>query len=193
MEVKKRLYTVDDVLELPGWDGARDRKYELINGELIEMSPANVLHAWIASRLVTILNNFAEEKRLGITFVEAGFYLSEDRHNLYAPDVAFVSRARMPDPIPESFAGFMPDLAVEIASPSNTVAELQSKASIYLNNGTRLVWILYPVRKSAEVCRIGRDGRFQTQTVESGGKLDGEDLLPGFELPLQALFRAAQT
>ena len=39
MEVKRRLYTVDDVLELPGWDGKRDRKYELIDGELIELSP----------------------------------------------------------------------------------------------------------------------------------------------------------
>ena len=51
----------------------------------------------------------------------------------------------MPDPIPQTFAGFMPDLAVEIASPSNTVAELHGKALIYLGNGTQLVWILYPV------------------------------------------------
>ena len=45
MEVQKRLYTVDDVLALQGWDGTRDRKYELIDGELIEMSPTNYL-AW---------------------------------------------------------------------------------------------------------------------------------------------------
>ena len=73
MEVKKRLYTVDDVLDLQGWDGTRDRKYELIDGELIEMSPANLLHAWLASRLDRKMGNFAEERELGYSFVEGGF------------------------------------------------------------------------------------------------------------------------
>ena len=68
------------------------------------------------------------------------------------------------------------------------MAELRRKALIYLNNGTRLVWILYPARNSAEICRLGRGGRFQTQTVESDGMLDGEDVLPGFELELRQLF-----
>ncbi|MCY3979564.1 MAG: Uma2 family endonuclease [Chloroflexi bacterium] len=65
MEVKKRLYTVEDVLELQGWDGIRDRKYELINGELCEMSPGNMLHAWLASRVDRMIGNFAEERELG--------------------------------------------------------------------------------------------------------------------------------
>ena len=55
MEVQKRLYTVDDVLELQGWDGTRDRKYELIDGELIEISPTNYPHAWLAVKIVPIL------------------------------------------------------------------------------------------------------------------------------------------
>ncbi|MDE2638569.1 MAG: Uma2 family endonuclease [Chloroflexota bacterium] len=189
MEVKKRLYTVDDVLELQGWDGNRDRKYELINGELREMSPANMLHAWLASRVDRMIGNFAEERELGYSFVEGGYFLSDDRHNLYAPDVAFVSKARMPDPIPQKFAGFMPDLAVEIASPSNTVAELHSKALIYLRNGTQLVWILYPVRESAEVCRLDDEANLKAESFGIDVPLSGEDVLPGFELDLRRLFK----
>ena len=188
MEVKKRPYTVDDVLELQGWDGHRDRKYELIHGELIELSPANLLHAWLASRIDRTMGSFADENDLGYSLVEGGFSPPDDAHNLYAPDVAFVSKARMPEPIPQTFAGFMPDLAVEIASPSNTVAELRDKAEIYLRNGTALVWILFPERSSAEVCCLGEDGQFHSQTVERDGKLYAEDLLPGFELELRQLF-----
>jgi Uma2 family endonuclease len=188
MEVKKRLSTVDDVLELQGWDGTRDRKYELINGELIEMSPANLLHAWLASKIDRTMGYFADENDLGFSFVEGGFSPPDDRYNLLGPDVAFVSKARMPEPIPQTFAGFMPDLAVEIASPSNTVAELRRKALIYLNNGTRLVWILFPERNSAEVCRLDEENQLEIEAVGINGKLDGEDVLPEFELELRRLF-----
>ncbi|MCY3832316.1 MAG: Uma2 family endonuclease [Chloroflexi bacterium] len=188
MEVKKRLYTVDDVLELQGWDGKRDRKYELINGDLIEMSPANLLHNWLAFEIAGEIRDYLKKHDIGFGGVEGGFSPPDDRHNLFAPDVAFVSKDRMPQPIPQTFAGFMPDLAVEIASPSNTVAELREKAATYLRNGTRLVWILYPDRKGAEVCRIDDDAQFVTKSVGADGKLDGEDLLPGFELDLRQLF-----
>ena len=188
MAIQQRLYTVDDVLELQGWDGERDRKYELINGELREMSPANLLHSWLASRIDRMMGNFADERDLGHSFVEGGFSPPNDRHNLYGPDVAFVSKSRMPNPIPQTFAGFMPDLAVEIASPSNTVAELHGKALIYLSNGTQLVWILYPERASAEVCRLDDEEQLMTETLGADGKLSGEDVLPGFELDLRRLF-----
>jgi len=189
MEVKKRLYTVDDVLELQGWDGTRDRKYELINGELIEMSPANLLHNWLAFEIAGEIRDYLKKHDIGYGGVEGGYSPTEDdRHTLLAPDVAFVSRDRMSQPIPQTFAGFMPDLAVEIASPSNTVAELREKAAIYLRNGTRLVWILYPERKAAEVCRIDDDEQLATDSIGTDGKLSGEDVLPGFELELRQLF-----
>ena len=188
MEVKKRLYTVDDVLDMQGWDGKRDRKYELIDGELIEISPTNYPHARLAGRLFRYFEDYAESRNLGEASVEAGFHPANDRSTLLAPDVAFIVRARRPDPASFTLVGFMPDLAVEIKSPSNTMAELRRKAAIYLENGTQLVWLIDPMKRRAEICRLGRDGRFQTQTVESGGKLDGEDVLPGFKLALRQLF-----
>lgn len=188
MEVQKRLYTVDDVMELQGWDGTRDRKYELINGELIEMSPANLLHFWLAFEIAGEIRDYLKEHDIGFGGVEGAFSPPGDRHNFRVPDVAFIRKDRMPQPIPQVFAGFMPDLAVEIASPSNSIRELHDKAEFYLRNGVDLVWILFPDRKCAEVCRLGDDGQLAIQTVESDGKLDGEDVLPGFELELRQLF-----
>lgn len=188
MEVKKRLYTVDDVLELQGWDGERDRKYELINGDLIEMSPTNYPHARLAGRLFRYFEDYAESRNLGEASVEAGFHPASDRSTLLAPDVAFIRRARLPDPDSFTFVGFMPDLAVEIKSPSNSMAELRRKSAIYLENGTQLVWLINPTRRIAEVCRLGEDGQLQRQTLEPEGTLSGEDVLPGFELDLRRLF-----
>ena len=190
MEVQKRLYTVDDVCAMQGWDGTQDKKYELINGELIEISPANLLHNWLAFEIAGEIRDYLKQHDIGYGGVEGGFSPTDDRQTLLAPDVAFVSKAKMPDPMPQTFAGFMPDLAVEIASPSNTIAELREKAAIYLRNGTELVWILFPERKSAEVCRLGEDGQFESQAVDIDGKLDGRDVLPGFELELRQLFNS---
>ena len=82
----------------------------------------------------------------------------------------------------------MPDLAVEIKSPSNSMAELYRKSAIYLENGAQLVWLINPMKRIAEVCRLDDQDQLKIETVGIDGKLDGEDVLPGFELPLRQLF-----
>ena len=186
--IQKRLYTVDDVWELQCQPGNGDRHYELVNGELTEMSPANTLHAWLAQRISRSIGNFAEPQGFGFVLVEGGFFPIGDRHTLLAPDVAFVSKARMPIPMPNTFLGFMPDLAVEIRSPRNTVSELREKAGTYLRHGTRLVWLVLPETEGVEVCRSGADGQVRVEFVGIEGVLSGEDVLPGFKLKLRLLF-----
>ena len=188
IEVKKRLYTIDDIADLPTRVGNRDVSYELHDGELIEMSPANDLHSWLAARLARIMGNFAEERGLGYAFVEGGYYPEGDRHNLYGPDVAFVRRERLSFPLRGTFSGFMPDLAVEVKSPSNTRREMREKAAFYLSNGAKLVWIVLPSDETAEVWRLGAGGELERDVIGQNGKLDGEDVLPGFALELRRLF-----
>ena len=68
------------------------------------------------------------------------------------------------------------------------MAELRRKSAIYLENGTELVWLIDPMKRTAEVCRLGDGGQLAIQSVGVDGKLDGEDVLPGFELELRQLF-----
>ena len=82
----------------------------------------------------------------------------------------------------------MPDLAVEIKSPSNTLAELRQKAAIYLRRETQLVWIVIPDSRGVEVCRLDANGDVEREFVAEDGALSGEDVLPGFELKLAQLF-----
>ena len=190
MEVKKRFYTVDDVWQMQRQPGNADKNFELLDGELIEMSPTNYPHGRLAARIARYLEEFAETRQLGEACVEVGFYPSNDRRTLLSPDVAFITTARLPDGNAYAFVGFMPDLAVEIMSPSNTYAELRRKIAIYLENGTLLVWIVNPMEHQTEVFRSTQDGKIEVEIVDIDGSLFGEDVLPGFELEMRQLFPA---
>ena len=105
--------------------------------------------------------------------------------NLRAPDISFVSRQRLKDagPLTSFFKG-APDLAVEVLSPSNSRREIDDGLRDYFLSGTRLVWVIDPDQRSAEICRSLSERRM----VGPSGTLDGEDVLPGFKLLLSDLF-----
>jgi len=82
----------------------------------------------------------------------------------------------------------MPDLAVEIQSPSDRLVELRRKAAVYLRHGTEIVWLVLPKRAGVEVWRLGDNGIPASEFIARGGSLTGEPVLPGFALELQRLF-----
>ncbi len=188
LKVKDRPLTIDDVCQLQRQPEYKDERFELINGELITMAPVNWHHATLAVKIGRFLDEYCSETDAGTVGSEGGFYPADDHSTLLAPDVAFVSKDRLAPPFPQTFTGLMPDLAVEIASPSNTRAELRRKATIYLRNGSRLVWLVLPAQKAVEVCRLTAHGQITIEFVGSAGKLSGDDILPGFTLELRALF-----
>jgi len=104
------------------------------------------------------------------------------------PDVAFVSYQRWAkDQDLSSGNGWevVPDLAVEVISPTDLAAEVMRKVYEYLEAGVVEVWLVYP-----ELRRVHRFNSIGGITsVGPAGMLDGGDLLPGFELPLADLFR----
>ncbi len=187
MEVIERLTTVEDIWEMLCQPGGDETGRELIHGELIETPPADSVHAWLSSSLSFLLTAFVEPRNLGFILSEGGFSPPGDKTTLLAPDLAFVARERMPISFPMPFFGFMPDIAVEIMSSGNTWAELRRKADIYLAHGARLVWIINPMLRRAEVLRMGEGGEIISQVISMDGALSGEDALPGFVLEMRDL------
>lgn len=188
MAIQERLYTVDDVwrlAQLPENDG---KHYYLIDGDLFWDMPPGFLHGHIAGLIFHYLLVFAENRDLGKPTVETGYHPAYDRHTLLAPDVAFIRKENAPPADHEKFVPRMPDLAVEIASPGNTLAELRRKASVYLAHGTEIIWIVLPEQAGVEVWRTGADGEPQSEFVTRDGSLSGEQILPGFALEVQRLF-----
>ncbi|MYD09826.1 MAG: Uma2 family endonuclease [Chloroflexi bacterium] len=188
MELRQRVYDVDDLWELGSQEGYRAKDYELIDGAIIEMTKPGGRHGQLVIRLGRYLDIYVEENRLGYVTTETAYFHEDHRYTVLAPDLAFIARGRAPDPFPDKWIPSMPDLAVEVRSPSNSIGELREKAQIYLRHGTTLVWIIIPGSLTVEVWRMQEDGSFTDETLEAADALSGEDVLPGFQLGLGALF-----
>jgi Uma2 family endonuclease len=160
---------------------------ELIQGELVHMAPAGFEHGRIEFRLAARMERFAEENALGVVVGgEAGFLIETDPDTVRAPDIAFVRAERVPtEPHPGFFAG-APDLAVEVVSPGDRASEVLAKVRDWLRAGCRLVWVADPATRTVCVYRPG--GRSNLLSV--GEDLSGEDVLPGFRLPIAEAFRS---
>ena len=103
------------------------------------------------------------------------------------PDAAFVSDARWPfrRRVPDvPVWDMIPDLAIEVVSPSNTADEVQDKKNEYFRAGVRQVWVVYPKQREAYIYTSPTTVTILTAEQE----LDCGELLPGFRLPLATLF-----
>ncbi|MGH2351789.1 MAG: Uma2 family endonuclease [Chloroflexota bacterium] len=176
------LTTAEEFLRWP--DDGRHR-YELVRGEVVVMAPPGFEHGGRALTLGFHLQAFVQEHGGGVVVVEAGFLLARDPDVVRAPDVAFVSEARLPPP--EQRAGFFPgapDLAIEVVSPNDTATEVLEKVQEYLAAGSRLVWVADARTRRVSVYRA--DGTVQFLREED--TLSGEDVLPGFTLRVRDIF-----
>lgn len=145
--------------------------------------PSNLYSSKIAARILTRIGMYLLDHDIGHLTGEAGGYqVSGER---YAPDVAFISRARQPELAAEGYNPTPPDLAVEVVSPSDPAPKLTLKVANYLAAGT-VVWVVYPATQTVEVYAPGQPGR--TLTIKD--TLDGGAILPGFSLPVSAIFPA---
>jgi Uma2 family endonuclease len=184
MVIKRRLTTAEFIEQMQQADDG-DRVVELISGEIVEM-PSNLYSSAIAGIIIHLLNAFVRPRRLGFVTGEAGGYTIDDE-NLYAPDVAFISRARQAALPLEGFGPIPPDLAVEVVSPSDlkdVKQRIEYKLARYLAAGVPLVWMVYPERREVEVHRPGQP----MTTVGIDGALDGGDVLPGLTIAVRDIF-----
>ena len=188
MAIQEKLYTVDDVRRLAQQPENDLKHYYLIDGELYWDMVPGYTHGRLEILIGHHLLVYAETHDLGEVTGEVGYYPAGDRHTLLGPDVAFIRKQNAPPVDHRQFVSRMPDLAVEIQSPSNTLAELRRKAGVYLANGTELVWLILPERASVEVWRLGPDGEPASEMIHKNSSLTGQSVLPGFRLALQKLF-----
>lgn len=188
MEVQQCIFDVDEFWQFVCQPENADKRFELINGELVEMPQPGEEHGFIAGEIAFYIRLFNSDRKLGILTVAAGYYSQKDRSTVLGPDVAFRRVDASAPPLQKKWAPTMPDLAVEIKSPSNTLAELRQKAAIYLRHETQLVWIVIPDRRGVEVCQLDANGEVEREFIAEDGALSGEDVLPGFSLELSLLF-----
>src|SRR5713226_354310 len=161
-----------------------NKRTELVRGVLIVREPPGGRHGSVTMNLAIQLGVHVQRAGAGQLFAaETGFTLFRGPDTVRAPDIAFVRRERLPDPIPVGFPDLAPDLVVEVLSPGDRAGEILAKVADWLSAGTRLVWVVDPERRLARVYR--HDG--SETIVPADGALDGEDVVPGFSCSLASI------
>jgi Uma2 family endonuclease len=158
----------------------RERNFELISGEIVEVV-SNSLSSINGVRISALIQIYLFKNDIGVlTGADGGYIVGNDR---YIPDVAFVRHERYMDNDVDGYQPIAPDLAIEVLSPTNDERMMRRKVINYLAAGTT-VWVFDPLEETVEVNVPGK----AVVILRIGDTLDGGDVLPGFKIELKDVF-----
>ena len=170
----KPMLTVEQYEQLPV-TGVRT---ELVDGEVIELSTGVLLHDLVRDNILIALHRQGG----GHAVAEREFRTTPSRVRradavwYAAGRIKFADLARSMSPVP--------DLAVEVVSPNDRAVDIRQKVHEYLDAGVEAVWVIYLETREADVWNRGR------RAAEAGVDTLTADCLPGFALPIDAVFPA---
>ena len=156
---KRKLLTAEDLLELH----SKGVKGELIRGVFCEIVSAGIEHGEVAANFSGEIRTFIRPKRLGRVFTsDSGIRLERGPDTVREPDVGFISAERLPlGTRVTGYSEVVPELVIEIVSPSGTVREMYDRACMWLRHGVTLVWVAYPTpARWTSTGRMARQSRF---------------------------------
>ena len=171
--------TIEDLLKTPK-DGF---KYELVDGEIL-MSPCGMRGSEVAAKILGLIYTYLSEHSIGKVYTpDVGIQFPSG--NVRSPDVTYVSNAKLPGGrSPKTFGEVIPDLAVEVLSPSDSMRELGRKIGEFLENGVPLVWLVDPERETVTIYRSLSD----TEQLTAADRITAEPILPGFSADIRLFF-----
>ena len=157
-------------------------RHALIKGELLTMPLPKHVHGRVTANLTILLGQHAKANNLGEVVAESGYKLESDPDTVLGPDVSFVSRERV-DQADDRYYDGPPDLAVEVLSPGDRKGYVERKIALWLETGTRSVWLVNPRRRTVEVISSLDDRRTLHETDELV-----DDTVPGFRVRVSEIF-----
>lgn len=169
-----------------------DDRVELIKGKVFKMSPApSPLHQEVSANLSSALHNYLKGKACKIYYAPFDVRFpkeskaDKDIYTVLQPDICVIC-----DPEKIDVRGCLgaPDIAIEILSPGNNKTELLNKYSIYEEFGVKEYWVVSPEEKTLLKYTLNREGKYQPSKLFTLSEKVYSDVLPGFELDLDAVF-----
>jgi Uma2 family endonuclease len=159
---------------------------ELIRGRVLAMPPPNRRHGVICSKVDRALGNFVEENRLGrVLSNDSGVITERGPDTVRGADIAYYSFTRLPKEADlDGYGPEVPEITVEVRSPSESWSHLQEKIREYLNAGVLIVVVLDPLKQSAYV--YSADEAPLTLTVDDDLSFPG--ILEGFRIRVGRFF-----
>jgi len=177
----EKLYTIDDYLAMPD----EYPRYELLEGELIEMVSPTSRHQRISRQLFTALNTHCAAHDLGEVFY-APLDVILSRTIVVQPDLLFISKARRAELIGERITG-APDLVIEILSPATSARDFNQKRKLYARHGVKEYWIVDPDDETIEVQRL-QGNVFSTVALFEKGQTLTSPMFEGLNVDVGQVF-----
>jgi Uma2 family endonuclease len=161
------------------------RHFELVRGEVVEVSRPGERHGLICGNVSFVLNLFVRQRRQGYVLSnDPGVLLERDPDTVRGPDVVFFDEKRRYDELNPKLVEGMPTLAVEVLSPNDRIGKITRRINLFLRSGIRLVWLVDPEARDVTVYRPGQE----SYVVEEEQDLTGDDVLPEFRCRVSDFF-----
>jgi Uma2 family endonuclease len=184
-----KLLTVEEFLALCERPEYADRQLELDEGRLVVMPPPSPLHGGIVWAIGALFAEYSRRMGKGVGSAESGILLGGEPPAVRRPDFAFYRDKLHLNELADEVTTELPDLVVEVLSPSDRLGMVMRKVQQYLRAGIAMVWVVDGESRNVTVYRAGREPR----VLEENEVLDGEDVLPGFTCAVADLFRLPGT
>lgn len=159
----------------------RERRYELINGEIVEKTMPTDEHSLLNGVFLGELYIYSRTHGIGLPGPEHRFRFPGNNSRL--PDIALIIDPDVPI-VTRGASTHPPDVIVEVKSPDDSNDAMRERAKFYIANGVRLVWLVFPRARIVEVYRPG----VSSEILTVDDTLEGFDVLPGFALAVAKLF-----
>jgi len=147
---KEKLWTYNDYYNLND-----DKRYEIIEGELIEMAAPRTIHQKISVNLTIELGIYLRKHKIGEIYT-APCDVVLSTINTFQPDLLFISKENLGIIQEKAIIG-TPDLVIEILSPSNQDHDKIKKFKLYEQFKVKELWIIDPDHQSIKVYRLEND------------------------------------
>jgi Uma2 family endonuclease len=185
LKSEKSLMTVDEFYEFVNRPENQARSFELVRGEVIEVSRPTRPHGRICVNVGYKLEQYARKTRKGnVVCNDTGVVLEQDPGTVRGPDIAYFDDVQHFEDLPKKWGDSVPRLIVEVLSPNDTARYIIDKIADYFRAGVEVVWVIDPDSKRVNV--YSKSAGVKTLTEKD--PLTGGDVLPGFRCKVADFF-----
>lgn len=183
---EQQLMTAEEFFDFCQLPENRDRHLELERGRIVEMPPPGERHGAVCWNVAGLLWSFAFQRGKGVACSnDSGLILEREPDTVNGPDVLFFDKLLRYDQLKIGYQADMPQLVVEVLSPSARHTRVVRRVARLLQKGVALVWILDPEERSLAVHRAGREAVVLSENDE----VTGEDVIPDLRLKVADFFK----